>query len=626
MTTKNAALFTFKQCLDRAKRWREENPEEAKKWDIMMEQHKNEFKTAATYPTLHSMASGDCKLIARLVSERMEVDWVTDPRDETYIKHSKEEGFFESYLPRVKEEFKEVNDLIREATTRLLKRLIAFEKAGLSEFEELGYSVTIQKPIQLTAASDWADYDFKQNISVADKVFKGTTSFRLTWGFRDFVSMSVGNDNWTTFDSDSRPKVTFAAMILIVKDRLYNEQRDWEKFVAWRKEQMAEKGLRQANTVIAVRLRGVEGTMASKKELVLSRFEEGKPADPTKNMSPEDAKEWKQQTEEHKDEFKAASDQVLSRFEEGKPADPTKNMTPEDAKEWERMNEEHKDEFKAASTIRVATRFLTADQDKSAPSKVDDYFKKVKKDNPGYTDEQAWATAWSIYCAYKKPGDPSCHQETYFPGKKTAGQEEASRKPSKSNVGDYNQHAIMVDLVKNPNKRFLFSDPKMTAEKAEEILRDKFEYTDAEIKRLKQASADRTAGWSHAVDTMSVLFVEGRKPVPFNIDTIKEINTTFIPVVGDDGETHDANLSVIGHQTSGPLTFQQEKAGMRRETRVDIQFPVDEGGSPKASERATLTALVKLGKGFGFKVEPVQRGYRPQTRKQASELSASAWK
>jgi hypothetical protein len=37
-----------------------------------------------------------------------------------------------------------------------------------------------------------------------------------------------------------------------------------------------------------------------------SKFEEGKPADPTKNMSKEDAAEWKRQTEEHKDEFKTA--------------------------------------------------------------------------------------------------------------------------------------------------------------------------------------------------------------------------------------------------------------------------------------------------------------------------------
>lgn len=37
-----------------------------------------------------------------------------------------------------------------------------------------------------------------------------------------------------------------------------------------------------------------------------SKFEEGVSADPTKNMSKEDAAEWKKQTEEHKDEFKTA--------------------------------------------------------------------------------------------------------------------------------------------------------------------------------------------------------------------------------------------------------------------------------------------------------------------------------
>lgn len=45
---------------------------------------------------------------------------------------------------------------------------------------------------------------------------------------------------------------------------------------------------------------------ASENEEKSSRFEEGKPADPTKNMSPEDAKKWKAQKEEHKDQFKEA--------------------------------------------------------------------------------------------------------------------------------------------------------------------------------------------------------------------------------------------------------------------------------------------------------------------------------
>jgi len=53
------------------------------------------------------------------------------------------------------------------------------------------------------------------------------------------------------------------------------------------------------------------------------------------------------------------------------------------------------------------------------PSPVDDYFKKVKKDNPSYSDSQAWATAWSIYCKHKNPGSEHCKKETseYFKGK-----------------------------------------------------------------------------------------------------------------------------------------------------------------------------------------------------------------
>lgn len=42
-------------------------------------------------------------------------------------------------------------------------------------------------------------------------------------------------------------------------------------------------------------------------EEIESRFEEGKPADPTQDMSHEDAKEWKQNTEEYGDKFKAAA-------------------------------------------------------------------------------------------------------------------------------------------------------------------------------------------------------------------------------------------------------------------------------------------------------------------------------
>jgi hypothetical protein len=45
------------------------------------------------------------------------------------------------------------------------------------------------------------------------------------------------------------------------------------------------------------------------------------------------------------------------------------------------------------------------------PAPVDRYFKKVKASNSGYSDSQAWATAWSIYCKSKNPGSTHCKQK-----------------------------------------------------------------------------------------------------------------------------------------------------------------------------------------------------------------------
>lgn len=50
----------------------------------------------------------------------------------------------------------------------------------------------------------------------------------------------------------------------------------------------------------------------------------------------------------------------------------------------------------------------------NVPKDVERYVKNVKDKNPGYTDAQAWATAWSIYCENKNPDSPHCEQGHYF--------------------------------------------------------------------------------------------------------------------------------------------------------------------------------------------------------------------
>ncbi len=59
----------------------------------------------------------------------------------------------------------------------------------------------------------------------------------------------------------------------------------------------------------------------------------------------------------------------------------------------------------------------------SIPADVERYAKEVKEANPDYSEAQVWGTAWSIYCRYKKPGDPAhCTMPAsqYFPGKTAA--------------------------------------------------------------------------------------------------------------------------------------------------------------------------------------------------------------
>ena len=43
---------------------------------------------------------------------------------------------------------------------------------------------------------------------------------------------------------------------------------------------------------------------------------------------------------------------VMAKFEEGKPADPTENMSPEDAAEWKKQNIINKDQFTKGASAR----------------------------------------------------------------------------------------------------------------------------------------------------------------------------------------------------------------------------------------------------------------------------------
>jgi hypothetical protein len=137
----------------------------------------------------------------------------------------------------------------------------------------------------------------------------------------------------------------------------------------------ALKYMKAIQTLSGILIRNLEKasdkTANTADEARRSRFEQGVPADPTQKMDPEDAEMWKEKNDEHKDKFKTAlGDAVvagkskgalgpdgggaLAKFEEGKPADPTENMSPEDAKRWKEEHDKNQDNFKSAYDRRAS--------------------------------------------------------------------------------------------------------------------------------------------------------------------------------------------------------------------------------------------------------------------------------
>lgn len=124
-----------------------------------------------------------------------------------------------------------------------------------------------------------------------------------------------------------------------------------------------------------------------------SRYEEGKPADPTKNMSEEDAKEWKANTDKYEDKFKSAADERESRFEQGKPADPTEDMSEEDAEEWKSNTEKYKDKFKEAR-IKAKDLVPKLRTKKHSGEEKESRFEEGKPADPTENMNEADAEKW----------------------------------------------------------------------------------------------------------------------------------------------------------------------------------------------------------------------------------------
>jgi hypothetical protein len=117
--------------------------------------------------------------------------------------------------------------------------------------------------------------------------------------------------------------------------------------------------------------------------------------------------------------------------------------------------------------------------------------------------------------------------------------------------------------------------------------------------------AKKEAGFDFRRDDMWFSFV-GNK-TPFNVDTIQEINQTWIPYIDDEGLERSVNLQFARSAYSGPLTYYQEKAGQEREVVFLVNFP-------DGTEADTEAAIRALGKNHRFKVKRLPKYREPQTQ------------
>lgn len=72
-----------------------------------------------------------------------------------------------------------------------------------------------------------------------------------------------------------------------------------------------------------------------------------------------------------------------------------------------------------ASQLGLREAKMVAHRQNAVPADVERYVEEVRAANPDYDVAKIWATAWSIYCAYKNPDSEHCKKPTdeYFPGR-----------------------------------------------------------------------------------------------------------------------------------------------------------------------------------------------------------------
>lgn len=352
----------------------------------------------------------------------------------------------------------------------------------------------------------------------------------------------------------------------------------------------------------------------------MARFEEGVSADPTQNMSEEDAQKWQDMNDEHGDNFKTAfaelsklADDPMADLEilaEGCPD----NLDAEACKEWEAntdkyqdvVKDQHKEALDALTKLagEAASVSLSKGESKSVADLLEPFnepgswshvvtyavsgkamepkhVQKVVKDIDGYLE------SWDTYAKSYGWSDKDKKNLTKAKGIL----EKASKGGSKKTAG--------------PNPL----DPTATWDEGSIDWTDDPRDHESEGSMIPgledRMASDKKAGFSFAEDDAYFSFV-GNK-TPFNVDMIRDIQDLEIRFLDDEGEWHeDRAIKVMRPSYSPPLTHMQEMTGLQREAIVQVRFP--DGALPTVAK-----VMEMLGRYKKFQVELLHGFREPKT-------------
>lgn len=116
--------------------------------------------------SLGAVAGSDTKAIDHAITSRIPYDWVTDRGDEKWRGlDSLDQDARNLHIEVARQEMAENDQIIKDARSRILRRFVRWQKAGLHILNINGYKVKVSKPRWHDRAS-YISATFSQDVDV----------------------------------------------------------------------------------------------------------------------------------------------------------------------------------------------------------------------------------------------------------------------------------------------------------------------------------------------------------------------------------------------------------------------------------------------------------------------------